>query len=169
MHNINDEEYLQIVNSIIENKEFMNLENIKHHNTNRLDHSFKVSYNAYKIARFLRLDFEQVARGGLLHDFYLDRTKDYTKVKDKVKLFTIQHPQDAINNALKYFDLTTKEIDIIRTHMFPLDFHIPRYMESWVVNLTDSCLSIYEFAYKFKYQLNYATNLYVLFILNFIK
>jgi uncharacterized protein len=55
MHNINDEDYLQIVDLIIKNKQFLTLENIDHHNTNRLDHSLKVSYNSYKIARFLNL------------------------------------------------------------------------------------------------------------------
>jgi uncharacterized protein len=169
MHNIKDEEYLQIVANILDNKSFMRLEKIVHHNTNRFDHSIKVSYNAYKVARFLKLDFEQVARAGLLHDFYLERTTEYKKVKDKVKLFTIQHPQDAIDNSLKHFNLTNKEIDIIRTHMFPLDFHIPRYLESWVVNMTDSCISIYEFSHKFKHQISYATNLYVLFLINLVR
>jgi uncharacterized protein len=110
-----------------------------------------------------------VARAGLLHDFYLEKTHEYSKFKDKIKLFTIQHPQDAIDNSLKHFHLTNKEIDIIRTHMFPLDFHIPRYLESWVVNMTDSVISIYEFTHKFKHQISYATNLYVLFLINLIR
>lgn len=169
MSNINDEEYLQIVKSIMENDEFNSLKNIKHHNSNRYHHSLTVSYKSYVIAKFLRLDYDQVARAGLLHDFYLERTVDYGKVKDKVKLFTIGHPEDAINNALKYFPLTMKERDIIRTHMFPLDFHIPKYAESWVVNMVDSVVSIREFALKFKYQISYATNMYLLLLFNFIK
>jgi uncharacterized protein len=66
MYNIIDEEYLQIVDNILNNKEFIQIENIKHHNTNRLDHSLKVSYNAYKVARILKLDYDQVARAGFI-------------------------------------------------------------------------------------------------------
>lgn len=166
---INDSEYLQIVENILKNKEFNTLKNIKHHNSNRFLHSLTVSYNAYKIAKFFKLDYDQVARAGLLHDFYLERTTDYSKVKDKIMLFTTGHPQDAVNNALKYFNLTTKEQDMIRTHMFPLDFRVPKYAESWIVNMTDSVISIHEFALKFKYQISYATNVYLLFLFNTIK
>jgi uncharacterized protein len=169
MYNIFDEEYLQIVDNILNNKEFITLENIKHHNTNRLAHSLKVSYNAYKVARFLKLDYDQVARAGLLHDFYLDRTKDYKTIKEKFELFTTKHPNDAINNSLKYYHLTNKEKDIIRTHMFPFDIYVPRYLESWVVNLTDSWVSIYEFAFKFKNEISYATNLYLFFLINLVR
>lgn len=164
-----NEEYRNIVAHILNNDNFRQLQNIKHHNTNRFTHSVKVSYNSYLIAKLLRLDYEEVARAGLLHDFYLDRTVDYGKVRDKFVLFTIGHPQDAINNALKYYSLSDKEQDIIRTHMFPLDFHIPRYAESWVVNMVDSMVSIHEFSLKFKYQFGYAANLYLLFLLNFLK
>jgi len=169
MHRIVDEEYYQIVKDILDTKEFMVLENIKHHNTNRLQHSLNVSYNAYKTAKFLKLDFDQVARAGLLHDFYLDRTVNYARVKDKLKLFTFQHPNDAVANASKYFHLTNKEKDMILTHMFPLDFKIPKYMESWVLNMTDSAVSIREFGLKFKYQISYITNVSILFVLNIIK
>lgn len=169
MYNVQDVEYLQIVKEILNNDNFNQIKNIKHHNSNRLDHSLKVSYYAYTIAKFLRLDFEQVARAGLLHDFYLEKVSDRVKVKDKIKLFTFEHPQDAVDNSLKFFCLTEKEKDIILTHMFPLDFRIPKYLESWVVNMTDSMVSINEFALKFKYQISYATNVYILFILNFIK
>ena len=66
---IKDEEYLFIINHILENNEFQKLNNIKHHNTTRMDHSLKGSYYSQKRAKALRLDYEDVARGGLLHDF----------------------------------------------------------------------------------------------------
>ena len=46
-----DQEYLQIIDNIMSNKEFRKIDNIKHHNTTRLDHSLKVSYYSYKIAK----------------------------------------------------------------------------------------------------------------------
>lgn len=168
MHNY-PKEYKSIIADILENKDFRQIEHIRHHDSNRLTHSVKVSYYAYVIARLMHLDYVDVARAGLLHDFYLDRTVDFSKVKDKVKLFTIGHPNDAIDNSLKYFNLNSREIDIIRSHMFPLDFHVPRYAESWVVNMTDSFISISEFFHKFRYQISYAANLYVLFLFNFLR
>ena len=164
-----DEEYLCIVNDIIENKEFKRMRDIKHHNTTRLDHSIKVSYYSYKIAKSLKLDYEDVAVGGLLHDFYVDEISDCDKVKDKIKLFTIKHPKEAVKNASKLVNLTEKETNIIATHMFPIDYKVPKYAESWIVNFVDKVLSICEFSIKFKYKFTYIFNLYLVFMLNTIK
>ena len=79
----NDQEYLLIIDNIMKNEEFKKMDNIKHHNTTRLDHSLKVSYYSYKIAKSLKLDYKDVARGGLLHDFYTEKISDMDKVKDK--------------------------------------------------------------------------------------
>ena len=82
---IKDEEYLYLINHIMENSEFQKMNNIKHHNTTRMDHSLKVSYYSYKIAKSLRLDYEDVARGGLLHDFYTEQISECSKIRDKIK------------------------------------------------------------------------------------
>ena len=170
MSNYNkDQEYLYIIDNIMENKEFKKIENIKHHNTTRLDHSMKVSYYSYRIAKTLRLDYKEVARGGLLHDFYTDKISECSKIKDKIKLFSTQHPKDAVNNATTYFNLSEKEINIIESHMFPVDYRIPKYAESWIVSLVDKVLSFGEFSKKFSYKLSYVFNLYLLFVLNIIK
>ena len=165
----NDEEYLFIINNIMHNEEFKKIENIKHHNTTRLNHSIKVSYYSYKIAKSLKLDYKDVARGGLLHDFYTDEICECNKVKDKIKLFSTQHPKDAVNNSLNYFNLSEKEINIIETHMFPVDYRVPKYAESWIVSLVDKVLSFGEVSKRFGHKLSYVFNLYLLFILNVIK
>lgn len=164
-----DEEYLYIINNIMKNEEFKKIENIKHHNTTRLDHSMKVSYYSYKIAKSLKLDYKDVARGGLLHDFYTDKISECKKIKDKIKLFSTKHPKDAVNNSLTHFNLSEKEVDIIETHMFPVDYKIPKYAESWIVSLVDKVLSFREFSNKFGHKLMYVSNLYLLFILNIIR
>lgn len=164
-----DDKYLLIIDDILKNDEFSELKNIKHHNTNRLDHCLKVSYYSYKIAKCLRLDYEEVARGGLLHDFYKGEISDCDKIKDKVLLFSTRHPNEALNNSASNFELTEKEMNIIKTHMFPIDYRVPKYAESWVVNLVDKALSFGEFSKKFSYKLVYASNLYLLFIFNIVK
>ena len=165
----NDREYLFIINNIIENEEFKKMKYIKHHNTTRFNHLLKVSYYSYKIAKALKLDYKDVARGGLLHDFYTDKISDCDTVKDKIKLFSTQHPKDAVSNAKELFELSDKEINIIETHMFPIDYRVPKYAESWVVSLVDKVLSIGEVSKKFSYKLTYVFNLYLLFILNTLK
>ena len=164
-----DTEYLDIINHILENKEFKQLEHIKHHNTTRMDHSLKVSYYYYVIAKSLRLDYEDVARGGLLHDFYVEEIRNIHKIKDKILLFSTKHPNDALINASNNFELSEKEANIIKSHMFPVDYRIPKYAESWIVSLVDKVLSIGEVSKRFSNKLGYLSNLYLLFILNIIK
>ena len=169
LKSINDEEYLSIIDSIINNKEFDKINYIKHHNITRMEHSLKVSYYSYKIAKSLKLGYEEVARGGLLHDFYLGRIANEKKVKDKVKLYTINHPKEAVENSKMNFEITEKEEDIIRSHMFPVDYKVPKYAESWIVSCVDKGISTFEFAKKFSYKFSYAVNLYIILFLNILK
>ena len=166
---IKDEEYLGIINHILRNEEFKKMSDIKHHNTTRMDHSLKVSYYSYVIAKILNLDYEDVARGGLLHDFYTEEIRKCNKIKDKVLLFSTKHPSDAVINASNNFELSEKEINIIKSHMFPVDYRIPKYAESWIVSLVDKVLSFGEVSKRFGHKLSYVVNLYLLFILNVIK
>lgn len=159
---------MKIVENILDKKEFKKLEQISHHNTNRFEHSLKVSYYSYKVAKLLFLDSKQVARGGLLHDFFEERTAHVNTTKEKIDIYT-KHSNIALLNSLKLCELTDKEQDMIKAHMFPLDSNIPKYAESWVVNLVDTSVSVFEFTLKFKYKLNYATNLTLLILLNLFK
>ncbi len=164
-----DEEYLLIINNIMHNEEFQKMNNIKHHNTTRMDHSLKVSYYSYKIAKALKLDYKDVARGGLLHDFYTEEISNCDSIKDKLLLFSVKHPNEAVINATNQFELSEKEINIIKSHMFPIDYKVPKYAESWVVSLVDKVLSLGEVSKKFSYKLTYVFNLYLLFVFNIIK
>lgn len=167
---LKDEEYISIVSSILATAEFSEeMSQIKHHDSTRLNHLLKVSYCSYKIAKYLRLDYDQVARAGLLHDFYLESVYDHDSIKERVLLYTIKHPQKAVENAKKYFQLTEKEEDIIRTHMFPVDIKVPKYAESWVVSFVDKGVSTIEFGHKFGCQvMNYANIIFIL-LLNFVR
>ena len=165
-----DIQYMNIIRHIINNEDFMVLKDVKHHNITRLDHSLKVSYYSYKISKLLHLGYEETARAGLLHDFYLEQIDEQEKIKDKILLFSTEHPKTAVNNSLKYFDLSDKEVDIIKTHMFPTSFAIPKYMESWIVSIVDKFVSTKEFGYKFHQRLLLAkTYLYVLVVVSFFK
>lgn len=164
-----DKKYMNIISDIINNDKFSTLENIKHHDNNRLNHCLKVSYYSYKISKAIGLDYYDVARAGLLHDFYLGQINEQKNIKDKILLFTTKHPEEAVNNASKYFDLTDKEKDIIRTHMFPVDVKIPKYAESWIVSIVDKGVSVKEFFNKFSSKLSIITNMYLLILLRIMK
>lgn len=164
-----DKQYVKIIENIMQNDDFSKMKDIQHHNDTRLNHSLKVSYYSYKIAKALRLDYEDVARGGLLHDFYLGQVNEQKTLKDKLLLYTTKHPNEALDNASRVFDITEKEMDIIRTHMFPVDIKVPRYAESWIVSIVDKGVSLKEFYQKFSQKLSWTTNLYILMILNFIR
>ena len=169
MSTIEDKKYLSLVKDILDNEEFNKMNQIKHHDSNRFQHSLKVSYYSYVISKKLHLNYKSVARGGLLHDFFFVRTVDYKKVKDKVKLYTINHPKMAVLNAKEFFCLSEMEEDIIRSHMFPIDIKVPKYAESWVVSSVDKAVSIWEFSKKFSHKLSYAANFTLLFIINVLK
>ena len=164
-----DTEYLSIIDNIMKNEEFKQMDSIKHHNTTRMNHLIKVSYNSYKVAKLLNLDYIDVARGGLLHDFYTEEVNKCNKIKDKVLLFSTKHPDNAVENSMRNFELSEKEINIIKTHMFPIDYKVPKYAESWIVSIVDKAVSFTEFGKKFAYSLIYIVNLYLLFVLNVFK
>ena len=47
------------------------------------------------------------------------------------------HPSVALENALKDYELSKKEQDIIKHHMFPLTIIPPMCREAWLVCLAD--------------------------------
>ena len=53
--------------------------------------------------------------------------------------------------------------------MFPIDYKIPKYAESWIVSSVDKVVSLGEVSRKFGYKLTYLFNLYLIFILNIMK
>lgn len=161
-----DIEYKEIVNHILSSDEFNKIKKIEHHGVTRFDHSLKVSYYSYKLAKVLKLDSEDVARGGLLHDFFIS-SEDRT-TKDRF-ISTFIHPKKAAKNANDVFNISEKEQDIIRTHMFPINLAVPRYAESWLVNFVDKVIGLAEFGHKFGYKFAYAVNVYLLFFINNIK
>lgn len=156
-------DYLSIVDNILNNEEFNKLGNIEHHGTTRLEHSIRVSYYSYKVTKFLKLDYIETARAGLLHDFFLS-DEDRSKIEKFTSTFN--HSKKAVDNASKEFGISHKEENIIRAHMFPFTLAIPKYAESWIVIGADKTVAAFEFVKKFKYQISYAIQAYILFFIN---
>lgn len=138
-------EYDILVKDILDNKEFIKIEDMPHHGTDRLTHSKRVSYYSYIICKIIGLDYVAAARAGLLHDFFINKKKK-KKRTGVTSLFT--HSKVALKNASKIVCLNPKERNIIVSHMFPLGIHLPQYMESWIVQGVDKVVGTYEFIEK---------------------
>ncbi|MGM9882439.1 MAG: HD domain-containing protein [Bacilli bacterium] len=161
---IDNYEYNNIVSNILTNKEFQKIEECKHHNTNRLDHSKRVSIHAYKICKKLHLDYVSAARAGLLHDFFTNKYSD-----EKKSELMKNHPSIAVKNAKKYFKLNDKEINIIESHMFPVNLNTkPNYPESFIVGLVDKGACLYENMRGLLNILNYKVNKEALYLLLYL-
>jgi len=165
---IYDNAYMSLIYDIYTNEKFGKIKTIEHHGITRFEHCVRVSYYSYKVAKFLRVDYKSVARAGLLHDFFIS-DNNRTTYERFISVFT--HSKICVLNSLSNFELSTKEVDIISSHMFPINFKIPKYIESWIVSFVDKCAAIYEFSKKlsYRFRFKYATNMYMLFLINFIK
>lgn len=167
MFTIYDKKYKNIVKNILRNSSFKETYVIEHHGISRMEHSLKVSYYSYKIAKKFGFDYRSVARGGLLHDFYLDGNERSGKEKF---MDTFIHPKKALMTASECFELNDIEKDIIISHMFPIYLSLPKYKESILVNLVDKVIGSYEMLkearYKTIYRFNYIFILVLLFVSN---
>lgn len=144
-----DIEFERIIKDIDECVEFQRTKEIVHHSSNRYDHCRRVAYYSYLITKKLKLDYEETTRAALLHDFFLVDNKDIT-FREKFGTL-INHPKYALKYSEKFFNLSEKQKDIIATHMFPVaPTRVPKYLESWIVNLVDDYVAIKEEIYDKK-------------------
>lgn len=139
-------EHLDTMRIILENEEFLKRKNYCHHGKISVyDHSVKVAYMAYKIARnFKNIDINSVLIGGLLHDFYFRDWQSYKEKRPFLKKHGFVHAQEALENAEIYFPelLNDKVRNIILRHMFPLNKVPPKYKEAWIVSIADKIVSL---------------------------
>ena len=144
MPEILEEEYLELVGDILENEAFLQLKKYYHHSSSIYDHSLRVSYFSYKVAKVLEMDCYAVARGALLHDFFTYDWRDYKKNNNN-KNHGLEHPKTALRNAKKHFEVCAKQQDIILKHMWPKVFGFPKYKESVLVTMVDKYCATEEF------------------------
>ncbi|MBU2649718.1 MAG: hypothetical protein KKA81_02180 [Bacteroidetes bacterium] len=146
-----EKEYDEIAKDILDNPNFLKLQNYYHHDSSILDHVKKVSYLSYRIAKYLKLDYRSAIRGALLHDFFLYDWRDHHEPElAKEKLHGFAHPKIALKNSEENFSINEIEKDIIIKHMWPLTLRPPRYRESFVVTFADKYVSSREFINKYK-------------------
>lgn len=150
-----------LVSDIEDNKKYKDLKKEFHHGINRYIHSIRVAKVTYNLSKLFKLDYKSATRGAMLHDFFSN--KEYGNVKG-LKTAKV-HPHIACFNAKKEFDLNEIEQDVISSHMFPINTHKPSFKESWLVNVVDEMVSLYEMT---RYQLSGKLTIFILFIMNMV-
>ena len=157
------EEFNSLIEDITNNKQFNKLNKELHHGITRYEHSMRVARWTYKVCKLFNMNNkDSVTRAALLHDFYINN--DLVSESGASKLG--EHPTKALENSLKYFELDAIQKDIIKTHMFPCNFDIPKYKESWLVSGVDKAVSTYEML-RFKSPLY--LGIYALFLFELIR
>ena len=127
------------------NKEFIKRKEYNHHyNESVYEHSLKVSFDAFCIAKKYKLDYKSVAIAGLLHDFYDKPWQEDKEKKPFLKKHGFVHAYEAKINANKYFKeyMNPKIENCIERHMFPLNKIPPKYLEGWLIVLVDKADSM---------------------------
>lgn len=141
-----DVEYINIVRDVLKNEEFKKRKNFRHHgNITVYEHSLKVSYVAYKIAKKIEcLNPTEVAIGGLLHDFYYEPWQEKHEKKKHGESHCFVHAFEALKNSKNNFPELLDDVieDIIEKHMFPLNSALPKYKEAWLVTIVDKLVSL---------------------------
>lgn len=161
-------EFKKIIRKVLYSKEFKKRKEYTHHgNISVYDHSIRVAYLSYKIAKKLKLDYKNAAIGGILHDMYYEPWQDKPSIKPFYKKHGFTHAKDALNNSKELFPelINDKTIDIISKHMFPLNITPPKYLESWIVTISDKIISTKDYLYIYQKKLS----LWLFFVFNFIK
>ena len=146
----NDEERSQfnsIIKPYIDNELVQSMKNyIQHGRVSTYAHSLNVARTCYSIDKRLSSKSDKVTllTAAILHDFYLYDW--HNKSIDKRKgLHGFTHPNVAAENAKKYFDITPKVENAIRSHMWPLTItKLPKSREAWILCIADTFCAIKE-------------------------
>lgn len=145
-------EYYSYVKPILQSAEFKRRRSFEHHQDSVYNHSLRVSLKAFKFAHQLEkmgisISKKNVAIAGLLHDFYTRPWREKSLDPRFFKKHGFSHAADACHNAYLYFpELMNDRIeDAILRHMFPLNIKPPKYLESWMITLSDKIVSFEVF------------------------
>ena len=114
-----------------------------HRGSNCFIHSFKVAKLAIKRAlRHKKADLKIILYAAIFHDYYLyDWRTDHSKRKKHGR----NHPYLAAEQAHRDFDIPEQSMNIIKSHMWPLNFkEYPRTKEARILTLADKAIATKE-------------------------
>ena len=142
---LKQKEFLKKLEDFENLTEIQLLKNFSQHRGNTtFQHCKNVTLYSYLLAKRWNIDVDEDAliTAGMLHDYYLYNTKDMD-ISDY--RHGVTHPQTAIRNAEKHFELNSKVRNIIASHMWPLPFSpLPRSKEAALINIADKYCAFKE-------------------------
>lgn len=120
-------------------------EHIQHGTVTVHAHCINVAKHSLMLADKLKVRTKrrELIRGALLHDYFLYDWHDKDHI-NPFKLHGFFHPGRALKNATRDFELTEREKDIIRKHMWPMTIIPPMCREAWIVTAADKWVSLKE-------------------------
>lgn len=151
-----------LVDEIAEDVRTQQMKNyIQHGKITTFDHCMRVAKLSYALNNALKVksNEKELIRGAFLHDYFLydwhtdfeikkapeDWFLPFKLVHKFFHLHGFTHPQSAMENAKRDFNLTDKEAQIIRSHMWPLTLlHPPKSREAVLVCCADKLASLQE-------------------------
>ena len=131
---------------ILKSENFRSTKNYIQHGTMPVHrHSIDVAEKSIAISKFLRIpcNEREMVRGALLHDYFLYDWHDKSR-ENYQRLHGFYHPGIALRNASMEYELTLREKDIIKKHMWPLTVVPPLCREAWIVTTADKYCSLLE-------------------------
>lgn len=120
-------------------------EHIQHGDMTVNEHVMNVARYSVSLSDKLHIPCQrrELIRGALLHDYFLYDWHEPHKC-NPLKLHGFFHPGIALKNASEEYNLTEREKDIIKKHMWPLTVVPPMYREAWIVTAADKYCSLME-------------------------
>lgn len=131
---------------ILDSENFQRTRNHIQHGTIPVHrHCIDVANQSIRISKWLGIPCSQreLIRGALLHDYFLYDWHDKSR-ENYQKLHGFYHPGIALKNAEKEYQLSLREKDIIKKHMWPLTVVPPMCREAWIVTTADKYCSLLE-------------------------
>ena len=124
----------------------------QHKGGTSFEHCVNVAFMSYRLAKKLgwNADLKSLARGAMLHDFYLydTETMPYSDYRH-----SLLHPKLSLKNAENVYTLNDVERNIILSHMWPIPgAPLPRSREAWLVNAADTLCAWQEMRKRKKKQ-----------------
>lgn len=139
----NIREFNNIIKDIENNETVQMMKDFNHHcDVTCYEHCKHVAFANYILCKKLKLDYISAARAGMLHDLFLYNWRGSRRRLEGLHAFV--HPKIALQNAEKEFVLNDKEKDIILKHMWPVTLPFPKYIESFIITLTDKYCAFKE-------------------------
>ena len=137
---------IEHASDILKSENFRSTKNYIQHGTMPVHrHCIDVAEKSIAISKFLRIpcNEREMVRGALLHDYFLYDWHDKSR-ENYQRLHGFYHPGIALRNASMEYELTLREKDIIKKHMWPLTVVPPLCREAWIVTTADKYCSLLE-------------------------